>query len=163
MKQPIRGHFPDYPLKLPDKFGFRGYFLWNYRASKTYPAHRGHYAEPLWAPMFNTRHIWYIFAHGSQYIWIKWTVWLKRIIRSSFCGQGLCFESAIHQDPCIIVQGTGAGKYASQLLKASCASYAKGLAPPALCRWCRKCKSTGIFPLSRIFKHANAGHTRKKP
>ena len=26
------------------------------------------------------------------------------------------------------------GKHASQLLKASCASYAKGLAPPALCR-----------------------------
>ena len=30
------------------------------------------------------------------------------------------------------MQGTAAGKYASQLLKASCASYAKGLAPPAL-------------------------------
>ena len=33
-----------------------------------------------------------------------------------------------------IVQDTAAGKYVSQLLKASCASYAKGLAPPALCR-----------------------------
>ena len=26
------------------------------------------------------------------------------------------------------------GKYSSKLLKASCASYAKGLAPPALCQ-----------------------------
>ena len=33
-----------------------------------------------------------------------------------------------------MVEGTAAGKYASQLLKASCASYAKGLAPPALCQ-----------------------------
>ena len=37
------------------------------------------------------------------------------------------------KDLCI-VQGTGAGEYASQLLKASCASYAKGLAQLALCR-----------------------------
>ena len=37
------------------------------------------------------------------------------------------------KDLCI-VQGTAAGKYASQLLKASCASYAKGLAQLALCR-----------------------------
>ena len=29
--------------------------------------------------------------------------------------------------------GNAAGKYAGQPLKASCASYAKGLAPPALC------------------------------
>ena len=33
-----------------------------------------------------------------------------------------------------IVQGTRAGEYASQLLKASRASYAKGLAQLALCR-----------------------------
>ena len=33
-----------------------------------------------------------------------------------------------------VVQGTGAGEYASQLLKASRASYAKGLAQLALCR-----------------------------
>ena len=33
-----------------------------------------------------------------------------------------------------MVEGTAAGKYASQLLKASCASYAKGLAPHALCQ-----------------------------
>jgi hypothetical protein len=32
-----------------------------------------------------------------------------------------------------VVQGAAAGKYAGQLLKASFASYAKGLAPPALC------------------------------
>ena len=37
------------------------------------------------------------------------------------------------QDLCV-VQGTAAGKYASQLLKASCASYAKGLAQHALRR-----------------------------
>ena len=37
------------------------------------------------------------------------------------------------KDLCI-VQGTGAGEYASQLLKASCVSYAKRLAQLALCR-----------------------------
>ena len=45
----------------------------------------------------------------------------------------LCLQT--HKDLCI-VQGTGAGEYASQLLKASCASYAKGLAPHALSRSC---------------------------
>jgi len=45
----------------------------------------------------------------------------------------LLTSSAEAADPCV-VQGTGAGKYASQLHKASCASYAKGLAPHALCR-----------------------------
>ena len=33
----------------------------------------------------------------------------------------------------IVLQGNAAGKYASQPLKASCASYAERLAPPALC------------------------------
>ena len=41
------------------------------------------------------------------------------------------------QDLCL-VRGTAAGKYASQLLKASCASYAKGLAPHALRRLVHK-------------------------
>jgi hypothetical protein len=31
------------------------------------------------------------------------------------------------------VQGNGAGKYVSKLLKACCASYVKGLAPHTLC------------------------------
>ena len=38
------------------------------------------------------------------------------------------------QDLCV-VQGTGAGKYASQLLKASCASYANGLPLAAKVHW----------------------------
>ena len=66
------------------------------------------------------------------------------------------------KDLCV-VQGTGVGKNASQLLKASCASYAKGLplaakvhwtvclslAMLALCQWWRKSKTT--FTLSRKY------------
>ena len=47
----------------------------------------------------------------------------------------LLTSSAEATDPCV-VQGSAAGKYASQLLKASCASYAKELATRTLCRWC---------------------------
>ena len=53
-----------------------------------------------------------------------------------------------------IPQGTAAGKYARKLLKAGCASYAKRLAPPALCR-CRPSISPFFWP--------EAGFSKRRP
>ena len=53
------------------------------------------------------------------------------------------------KDLCI-VQGTGAGEYACQLLKASCASYAKELAQLALCRSQLPEKRAYSWKLSRL-------------
>ena len=50
------------------------------------------------------------------------------------------------------------------LSKASCASYAKGLAPPALCRWYGKLKTTGILRWASISRLVcERGVKRKTP
>lgn len=43
----------------------------------------------------------------------------------------------------VVLGGSAAGGYAGQPLRACCASFAKGLAPPALCRWSR---GPGVCP-----------------
>ena len=67
-------------------------------------------------------------------------------IKFHYFDTGCTWNEYFHVQPLTcLVPDAAAYKYASKLLKACCASYAQGLAPHALCRWCWKCKTTDFL------------------